>query len=83
MSDWITLLGDVFIAGVIYYEVEEHRASTFLADVQGAEFYKDRARVYDAYTHVPGSSLKERGEGFRKKLWDDKELRELCDLQAL
>jgi hypothetical protein len=42
--EWATLMGDVLIAAVIFYEVEEHRASTFLADLQGAEFYKDRAR---------------------------------------
>jgi hypothetical protein len=42
--EWATLMRDVLIAAVIFYEVEEHRASTFLADLQGAEFYKDRAR---------------------------------------
>src|SRR5438477_6125125 len=81
MSDWVTLLGDLFIAGVIYYEVEEHRASTFLADVQGAEFYRDRARVYDTYAHLSASNLKERGEAFRKERWANKSLRESCDLQ--
>jgi hypothetical protein len=81
MYEWVALVGDALIAAVIFYEIEEHRASTFLSDVQGAEFYKKRAQLYDKYAHVSGATPKERAEAFRNLLWEDPELRELCDSQ--
>jgi len=42
-TEWLVLLGSIgefAIAGVIYYELEENRASTFLANVQNPDFLK-------------------------------------------
>jgi hypothetical protein len=80
--EWLTAAGEFAIAGVIYYEVEEHRSSTFLSEVQAPELYEKRAKLYDEYARVPGAAtLKDRAEAFRKKLWDDQPLRLVCDQQ--
>jgi len=86
LRTWIeafSAVGEFTIAGVIYFEIEAHRAATFLADVLGSEFYKERAKLYEAYVQVapPEVTLKERAEKFRDKLWNDKVLRTACDLQ--
>jgi len=81
LVEWATVGAEILVAAVIFYEVEEHRASTFMTDVQDKDFYEKRAALYDAYARLAGSTLKERAEAFRKKLWGDKGLRELCDSQ--
>jgi hypothetical protein len=86
MSEWfsaIGAIGEFVIAGVIYYEIEAGRVSSFLTGVHNDEFYKGRKRLYEAYVRVlpEGASLKERAEAFRQKLWDDECLRTICDQQ--
>jgi hypothetical protein len=85
-GEWLIFLGSIgefVIAGVIYYELEESRASTFLANVQNPDFLKDRRRLYAAYVDVAqsGTSLKARAEAFKNKIESDADLRSLCDLQ--
>ncbi len=85
-AEWLILLssiGEFAIAGVIYYELEENRASTFLANVQNPDFLKDRRKLYAAYVAVaqPGTSLKVRAQVFKKQIESDADLRSVCDLQ--
>jgi hypothetical protein len=46
------MLGEWGIVFIIYYEVEAHRVAIFMADVQSAEFYKQRAQLYDTYARL-------------------------------
>ena len=80
-ADWATIIGELLIAAVIYYEIEENRASAFLTDVQQGEFYKGRAELYDSYAKLTAPTLKGRAEQFRKVLGADPDLRETCDRQ--
>ena len=85
-TEWLVLLGSIgefAIAGVIYYELEENRASTFLANVQNPDFLKNRRTLYEAFVAVaqPGTSLKVRAEAFKDKIESNADLRSLCDLQ--
>ena len=85
-TEWLVLLGSIgefAIAGVIYYELEENRASTFLANVQNPDFLKNRRTLYEAYVAAaePGTSLKARAEAFKDKIESSADLRSLCDLQ--
>jgi hypothetical protein len=71
-TEWLVLLGSIgefAIAGVIYYELEENRASTFLANVQNPDFLKNRRTLYEAYVAAaePGTSLKARAEHSKTK----------------
>jgi hypothetical protein len=81
LAEWATVVADLLIALVIYYEVEEHRASEFLAGVHEGELYRQRANLYDEYSRASGSTLRERAEAFRAKLWANPALREQCDAQ--
>jgi hypothetical protein len=83
MLDWLTMFGEWAIAGVIYYEIEAHRAATFMADVQSEEFYKARAQLYDVYARLSAGSLRQRADDFKSGLWKDADpkLRQICDHQ--
>jgi len=55
VSDWAAVsgsIGEFVIAGVIYYELEENRAATFLANVQNPKFLDKRVELYKAYVGV-------------------------------
>ena len=83
---WLAFLGAIgefAIAIVLYYELEENRASTFLANVQNPDFLNDRRKLYEAYVAVaqPGTSLKARAEAFKDKIEGNIDLRSSCDLQ--
>jgi hypothetical protein len=86
LRTWIeafSTVGEFAIAAVIYFEIEAHRASTFLADVQSQDFYDDRRELYKAYVNAAPASatLKERAERFKDLLWQDETLRAKCDRQ--
>jgi hypothetical protein len=76
-------IGEFAIALVLYYELEENRASTFLANVQNPDFLNDRRKLYEAYVAVaqPGTSLKARAKAFKDKIEGNVDLRSSCDLQ--
>ena len=76
-----TVGAELLVALVIYYEVEEHRASTFMGEIQGDLAYTQRANVYDKYSGLSGTTLTEKAEEFRKIIWQDPYLREICDSQ--
>jgi hypothetical protein len=76
--------GELLIAAVIYFEIEAQRASSFLTNVQSADFNNERIKLYEGYVRIlptDNKSLKERADAFKQKLWDDAELREICDRQ--
>lgn len=75
------MLGELIIAAVIYIEVEADRASKFMDAVREESFYTERARLYDAYTRLAATSLKDRAEKFGVLLWEDEDLRRICDHQ--
>jgi hypothetical protein len=82
--DWATMVGEFTIAGVIWYEIEANRTSAFLAEVQGEDSSRKRAKLYDAYARLnltEAATLKQRAEEFEKKIWADPWIREACDLQ--
>jgi hypothetical protein len=83
MIELLNMLGEFAIAFVIYYEIEENRAASFLSEVQSEKFYDHRKKLYEAYVRVLPleASLKERAEAFAEMLWKDGELRTLCDQQ--
>jgi hypothetical protein len=84
VAEWVGTVGEFALAGVIFYELEENRAATFLANVQDRKFLSQRAKLYEAYVGVQPSdtSLKSRAEAFKKKLIeDDPKLRAICDQQ--
>jgi hypothetical protein len=76
-------IGEFAIAIVLYYELEENRASTFLANVQNPDFMSAGRKLYEAYVAVaqPGTSLKARAEAFKDKIEGDVDLRSSCDFQ--
>ena len=81
-AEWVGAVGEFLIAGVIYYELDENRASTFLANVQKETFLQQRRELYDEYVSTaPGASLKTRAEEFGEKLKGDADLRSKCDVQ--
>lgn len=77
---WATVITELAIACVIYYELEEERASRFLSEVLGKP-YEDREEIYHEYITAGGQTLEERAENFRRRLWNDAKLRLKCDLQ--
>lgn len=80
--EWLTAIGELAIAFVIYYEIDANRTSAFLAEAQSADSNKKRAMLYDAYARLRGATtLKKRAEDFQKRIWSCPELREACDLQ--
>jgi len=78
----LTLLADLLIAGAIYYEIEETRASTFLSEAYG-EAYKQRPKIYDRFVATPGNTITERAAAFRDVIYKDPQLREACELQLI
>jgi hypothetical protein len=83
---WLAFLGTIgefAIAIVLYYELEENRASTFLENVQNPDFMSAGRKLYEAYVAVaqPGTSLKARAEAFKDKIDSDVDLRSSCDFQ--
>jgi hypothetical protein len=79
--EWLTMVGEFGIVFVIDYEVEEQRAAGFLATVQRPEQYDARAKVYDAFVAMNGTTLDDRADALRKHLWTNTELRRTCDEQ--
>jgi len=77
---WAGVVAELAIACVIYYELEEERASRFLSEVLGKP-YEDREDIYHEYITAGGQTLEEKAENFRKKLWNNGKLRQKCDLQ--
>src|ERR1035437_4709971 len=77
----LTLLAEFGIVVVIYYEVEENRATAFLDSVSAEDSYSARAEVYESYVACGGDSLAERAERFRRALWASHPLRKQCDSQ--
>jgi len=77
---WAGVVAELTIACVIYYELEEERASRFLSEVLGKP-YEDREDIYHEYITAGGQTLEEKAENFRKKLWNNGKLRQKCDLQ--
>ncbi len=77
---WAGVVAELVIACVIYYELEEERASRFLSEVLGKPF-EDREEIYHEYITAGGQKLEERAENFRNKLWHNGKLRQKCDLQ--
>ena len=71
---WAGVVAELVIACVIYYELEEERASRFLSEVLGKP-YEDREEVYHEYITAGGHNLEERTENFRKKLWHNGKVR--------
>jgi hypothetical protein len=83
MIELLNMLGEFAIAFVIYYEIEENRAESFLSEVQSDKFYGQRRKLYEAYVNALPleASLKDRAEAFAETLWKDGDLRTLCDQQ--
>jgi hypothetical protein len=81
----LTMLGEWAIALAIFYEIltrRFNREAAILDDLQATEFFKNRPRLYDAYTQLPHSAtVKDRAEAFRQTIWADPELHGLCDEQ--
>lgn len=75
-----TVLAELLIAAVIYYEVEETRIAAFLKDALGKP-YEERRTVYEAFTKMEGATLKEKASAFTKHLWKNRDLRAICDFQ--
>ena len=80
---WASAIGELAIAGVIYYELEVNRAASAMANILDEPFTKDRRELYNAYVAIMplGASIKERAEAFQKKLHEDPGLRSMCDDQ--
>ncbi len=77
-----SLVAEVAVALVIYYEVEEQRATSFLEQARG-KAYEERGEIYDHFLEMPSGSLRERAEAFCKYLWENEPLRKKCDYQLL
>jgi hypothetical protein len=83
-TEWMSAVGEWAIAGVIYYEIEENRISTFLAQVQSPDFYQQRSVLYEAYTGLPlppDATIKQRAIDFDAELWKNEKLRGTLDGQ--
>jgi hypothetical protein len=77
-----TAIGELLIAAVIYYELEENRVATFLEKVQSPKFLEERREIYKAYVTASSSaSLKNRADEFSRKLNADPILRSKVDVQ--
>jgi hypothetical protein len=84
MIEFLNMLGEFAIAGVIYYEIEEGRAGSFLGEIQSEKFYDERRNLYESFVdqNLPeDASLRERAAAFANLLWDKPDLRALCDQQ--
>lgn len=77
-----TFGAEFLIAVVIYYEIEQNRASAFLAEAHG-QIYKDRAEIYDAFVNLEATNLEERGRAFTALVKSKRELRDNCHAQLL
>jgi hypothetical protein len=75
-----TVLAELLIAAVIYYEIEENRVAKFLDDALGSS-YARRSHIYQEYMQVSGVTWEERAESFRQKIWADLQLRKEVDFQ--
>jgi hypothetical protein len=76
--EWLTAVGELAIAFVIFYEIEAERASRFMEDVKDKDFYEERADLYEAYANLAlpaEATLEERAEAFRQELWKQPKLR--------
>lgn len=79
-AEWVTAIGEMLIAGVIYWEIEGQRAATFMENVAKAKFYRDRTKLYDAYARLDGDT-KARASAFGELLKENKELRKIAEHQ--
>jgi len=78
------LLAEFAIAFVIYYELEENRANSFLAEAHG-EAYQGRVDIYDSFVDDCSNSatLEQRAEAFAEVIKKNATLSKKCDLQLL
>lgn len=83
LGELLTAAGAFAIAGVIYYEGEELRASSLLSEIQSSAFYSERRKLYEDFVEMLplDASPRERAEAFRARLWASLDLRTICDLQ--
>jgi hypothetical protein len=82
--EWVTAIGEIAIAFVIYGEIEAGRGATFVAAVDAEKYYKDRPLMYDAYVDLPlpnEATLHERAVAFRWELTRNAELRLIQERQ--
>jgi len=75
-----SVLAELLIAAVIYYEIEETRIGAFLNDVLGRA-YKERRLVYEAFMEMEGTTIDEKATVFVKHIWQTPRLRSVCDYQ--
>ena len=81
LVEWIGAIGELAIAFVIYYEIEQNRVSEFLREVQGSSTYRSRAKLYDAYASLSELTAAARTRAFCDQIRRDPLLRANCDAQ--
>lgn len=80
LSNAGTVLAELLIAFVIYYEIEENRIAGFLHEVLDKP-YKQRREIYEAYGKAKGVTWQERAQSFRDLIVSDVGLRSKVDYQ--
>jgi hypothetical protein len=69
MAEWLTALGELAIAVVIWWEMEENRRERFQTEAAKIQNYEDRGRIYAAYYDTAGASIRQRSEEFCRRIW--------------
>src|SRR5438093_517702 len=77
-----TLVAELAIAVVIYYEIEENRASAFLQESYG-DTYKKRSEIYNKFVDAVGETLEEKTKRFMELLRSDHALLDDCNMELL
>ena len=81
--EWVTAIGEFLIAGVIYRELDEARASSCMSILADPQLSDARKELYDAYVSLSpeAMSLRDRAVAFSEELFRNPELRSKCDQQ--
>jgi hypothetical protein len=82
-AEWASFVGELIVAGVILWELDEGRRFNFLSESSSKEMYEARAVVYGRFMETKGDSVSDKSEAFRELIWTDAELKKRCDQQIV
>lgn len=80
-AEWAGFVGELVVAVAIVWELDETRRANFLLEVSSFDTYEARGEIYKAFVDAEGTSISEKSEALRQRIWSDAAFKRKCDEQ--
>ena len=78
----LSFAGELIVAGVILWELDENRRVNFLTQAASQDMYEGRAEIYDEFMSFGGDGPA-KSEELRKLMWRSSVFKKKCDAHIL